>query len=110
MKLSKSVNMKCTHKMECRSCREVLQSCLEQSQFLHFFGNTGKFISDSCFTDVIFQAGMCTDGGLKGVISAKAYNNCWTIHKVVSKARDRLFCDAHVVLSPLNIKEDDKTI
>ena len=64
--------------------------------FMHFFGNIGKYISHSGFEDVVFQAGMCTDGSLKGVISGKSYNKCWNVHEVVSEAIDRLFCDAYM--------------
>ena len=35
--------------------------------FMQFFGNIGKFVTDSGFEDIIYQADLCTDGGLKGV-------------------------------------------
>ena len=61
---------------------------------LHFFSNVGKFISSSGFQDILFQAGMCSDGCIKKILSGKAYNSCWRVHEVFAEAINRLFQDA----------------
>ena len=40
---------------------------------MEFFGNIGKFISGSGFEEVVYQAGLCTSGAMKGVLSGKHY-------------------------------------
>ena len=61
---------------------------------LQFFGNVGKFISSSGFKDIVFQAGMCSDGSIKKILSGKAYNSCWRIHEILAEAVNRLFENA----------------
>ena len=58
---------------------------------MHFFGNAGKFVCSSGFKDIVFQAGMCSDGSIKKILSGKAYNSCWKIHEIVAEVVDRLF-------------------
>ena len=62
---------------------------------LHFFGNIGKFVTSSGFQDILFQAGMCSDGSVKKILSGKAYNSCWRVHEIFSEAINRLFEDAY---------------
>ena len=62
---------------------------------LHFFGNIGKFVTSSGFQDILFQAGMCSDGSIKKILSGKAYNSCWRVHEIFSEAINRLFEDAY---------------
>ena len=64
--------------------------------FQLFFGNIGKFVTDSGFEDIIYQADLCSDGGLNSIIHGKSYNKCWLIHECMSEAIDRLF---HEMLS-----------
>ena len=40
----------------------------------------GKFVSDSGFEDIVFQANLCTSGSLRGVISGTHYNRAWIVH------------------------------
>ena len=40
----------------------------------------GKFLSDSGFEDIVFQANLCTSGSLRGVISGTHYNKAWIVH------------------------------
>ena len=58
--------------------------------FQHFFGNVGKFVTDSGFEDVIHQADLCSEGGMKSVLKGKSYNKCWLIHECMAEGIDRL--------------------
>lgn len=58
---------------------------------MEFFGTIGKFISGSGFEEVVYQAGLCTSGTIKGVLCGKHYNRSWTIHETFSEALHRLF-------------------
>ena len=40
--------------------------------FMHFFSNCGKFLSNSKFEEVLHQAGMCSVGGIRPVLSGKS--------------------------------------
>ena len=80
---------------------------------MEFFGNIGKLITASGFEEIVYQAGMCTSGGIKGVISGKHYNRSWYVHECFAEAIDRLFCAAHIpdvpdVVSDSVEKEVDK--
>ena len=61
---------------------------------MEFFSTTGKFVAGSGFEEVVYQAGLCTSGGIKGVLSGKHYNRSWMVHESFAKAIDRLFCEA----------------
>ena len=77
---------------------------------MHFFGNVGKFVCLSGFQDIVYQAGMCSEGAIKKVLSGKAYNSCWIIHEIVAEAINRLFEKAHINLSPSNKNTLEKNI
>ena len=49
--------------------------------FMHFFSNCGKFLSNSKFEEVLHQAGMCSVGGIRPVLSGK------TLQDVLKNAR-----------------------
>ena len=51
-------------------------------------------MSSSGFKDVVFQAGMCSDGSIKKILSGKAYNSCWRIHEIFAEAVNRQFKNA----------------
>ncbi|XP_065053916.1 uncharacterized protein LOC135682802 [Rhopilema esculentum] len=59
---------------------------------MEFFGTIGKFVTGSGFEEIVYQAGMCTSGGIKGAISGKHYNRSWLVNECVAEAIDRLFC------------------
>ena len=61
---------------------------------MEFFSTIGNFVAGSGFEEVVYQAGICTSGGIKGVLSGKHYNRRWMVHKSFAEAIDRLFCDA----------------
>ena len=61
---------------------------------MEFFSTIGKFVAGSGFEEMVYQAGLCTSGGIKGVISGKHYNKSWMVHKSFAEAIDRLFCEA----------------
>ena len=61
---------------------------------MEFFRTTGKFVAGSGFEEVVYQAGLCTSGGIKGVLSGKHYNRSWMVHESFAEAIDRLFCGA----------------
>ena len=71
--------------------------------FQHFFSNIGKFIRDSGFDDVIFQAEMCSEGSLKSVLKGKAYNKSWLVHECMAEAIDRLLHEM-IDISSLNVE------
>ena len=53
---------------------------------MEHFGIIGKLISFSGFEDVLYQADLCTSGGINGVLSGKHYNQPWAVHKCLSEA------------------------
>ena len=61
---------------------------------MQFFSNIGTFVSGSGFKEVVYQAGLCTSSGIKGVLSGKHYNRSWMEHKSFAEAIDRLSCEA----------------
>ena len=62
-----------------------------------FFSNCGKFVTNSGFEEIVYQARMCSVGGIKPVLlSGKSYNMCWRIHEVVAEAISRLFQEQYV--------------
>ena len=61
---------------------------------MEFFGTIGKLVTGSGFEEVVHQAGLCTSGGIKGVLSGKHYNRSWMIHECFAEAIERLFCKA----------------
>ncbi len=71
---------------------------------MEFFGTIGKLVTGSCFEEVVYQAGMCTSGGIKGVISGKHYNRSWFVHECVAEAIDRLFCSEYISDIPEEVK------
>ena len=81
-----------THITVERWCRsEVLPHTVEQSKVLihlgdfhgmmEFFSAIGKIVQDSGFEEAVYQAGLCTSEGIKGVLSGKHYNRSWRIHE-----------------------------
>ena len=40
--------------------------------FMHFFSNCGKFLSNSRFEEILNQARMCSVGGIRPVLSGKS--------------------------------------
>ena len=65
-----------------------------------FFGNIGKAVTGSGFEDIIYQAELCTTGGIKGVLSGKHYNRSWMVHECLAEAIDRLFCETFIDIPP----------
>ena len=63
---------------------------------MHFLSNCGKFVTNSGFEEIVYQARMCSVGGIKPVLSGKSYNMCWRIHEVVAEAISRLFQEQYV--------------
>ena len=64
--------------------------------FMHFFSNCGKFATNSGFEEIIYQARMCSVGGIKPVLPGKSHNMCQRIHEVVAEAISRLFQEQYV--------------
>lgn len=67
---------------------------------MEFFSVIGKIVQDGGFEEVVYQAGLCTSGGIKGVLSGKHYNRSWRIHECFAEAIERLFCEALVSSCP----------
>ena len=66
--------------------------------FMHFFSNCGKFVTNSEFEEIVYQARMYSVGRIKPVLSGKSYSMCWRIHEVVAEAVSRLFQEQYVAL------------
>ncbi len=60
------------------------------------FGTIGKLIGGSGFEEIVYQAGLCTAGSIKGVLSGKHYNRSWMVHECFAEAINRLFSEAFV--------------
>lgn len=45
------------------------------------------------FSDVLFQANLCTSGGKNGVLNGKHYNRSWAVHECLSEVLHRLFIE-----------------
>ena len=60
---------------------------------VELFGIIGKLVSCSGFEDVLYQADLCTSGGINGVICGKHYNRSWAVHECLSEALHRLFVE-----------------
>ena len=54
------------------------------------FGVIGGLVEASCFEDVVYQAGVCSYGSLKGVLSGSHYNRAWIVHSAFSEALEWL--------------------
>ena len=61
---------------------------------MEFFSTIRKFVAGSGLGEVVYQAGLCTSGGIKGVFSCKHHNKSWIAHESFAEAIDRLFCEA----------------
>ena len=72
---------------------------------VEFFGIIGKIVSGSGFEDVVYQADLCTSGGMKGVLSGKHYNRAWSVHEVMAEALHRVFLERESDL--LNVKDEE---
>ncbi len=60
---------------------------------MEFFGVIGKIIQGSGFEEIVYEAGLCTSGGIKGVLTGKHYNRSWVIHECFAEAIERLFVE-----------------
>ena len=61
---------------------------------MEFFSTIRKFVAGSGFEEMVYQAGLGTSGGIKGVLSDKHYNRRWMVYKSFAEAIDRLLCEA----------------
>ena len=57
------------------------------------FGIIGKIVTGSGFEDVLYQAELCSLGGIKGVLSGKHYNRAWKVHEWFSESLHRLLLE-----------------
>ena len=76
--------------------KDVIVYLWDFHSFMHFFSNCGKFVTNSWFEEIVYQARMCSLGGIKPVLLAKSYIMCWRIHEVVAEAISRLFQEQYV--------------
>ena len=65
---------------------------------IEFFGTVRKLVSGSGFGEVVYQAGFCTSGGIKGALTGKHYNRSWVrvLHESFAEAINRLFCESYI--------------
>ena len=57
------------------------------------FSIIGKIVRGSGFEDVLYQADICTTGGINGVLGGKHYNRAWSVHEALAEALHRLFME-----------------
>ena len=57
----------------------------------------------SGFEDTVYQTGLCTSGGINGIIAGKHYNRCWFVHESFADALDRLFCESCGISCPSDL-------
>ena len=77
---------------------------------MEFFSIIDKIVQGSGFEEVVYQAGLCTSGGIKGVLSGKHYNRSWRIHECFAEAIERLFCETLVKRCPKELASSIKGI
>ena len=77
---------------------------------MEFFSIIDKIVQGSGFEEVVYQAGLCTPGGIKGVLSGKHYNRSWKIHESFAEAIERLFCKTFVKHCPEELASSIKSI
>ena len=63
---------------------------------MEFFSTIGKIVQGNGFEEVVYQAGLCTSGDIKGILSGKHYNRSWKIHESFAEVIERLFCETLV--------------
>ena len=110
-KLAKSANMTYAHiaidggaaskfYTVIRNSREEFKNVIIHLEDFHgleeFSCVIGKIIQGSGFEEIVYESGLCTSGGLKGVLSGKHYNRSWLIHECFAEASERLFVKALV--------------
>ena len=76
--------------------KEVIIHIGDFHAFVHFFSNCEKFVTNSGFEEIVYQARICSVGGIKLVLSGKSYNMHCRIHEVVAEAISRLFQEYYV--------------
>ena len=77
---------------------------------MEFFSVIGKIVQGSGFEEVVYQASLCTSGGIKGVLSGKHYNRSWRIHECLAEAIEKLFCEALVESCPDELETAIKAV
>ena len=77
---------------------------------MEFFSIIGKIVQGSGFEELVYQAGLCTSGGIKGVLSGKHYNRTWKIRESFAEAIERLFCKTFVKRCPEELASSIKGI
>ena len=70
---------------------------------LELFSIIGKVVQGSGFEDIADQAGLCTSGGINGIIAGKYYNRYWFVHESFAEALDRLFWESCGVSCPSDL-------
>lgn len=63
---------------------------------MEFFSVIGKIIKGSGFEEIVYQAGLCTSGGINGVLTGKHYNRSWMVHECFAEGIERLFWESFV--------------
>eukprot|EP00794_Sanderia_malayensis_P002595 gene2595-3007_t len=52
---------------------------------MEFFSVIGKIIKESGLEEIVYQAGLCSSGGINGVLTGKHYNRSWMVHESVAE-------------------------
>ena len=61
---------------------------------MEFFSIIGKIIQGSGFEDIVYQEGLCTSGGINGVLTGKHY------HESFAEELEQLFCKSEDLTCP----------
>ena len=67
------------------------------------FSIIGKVVQGSGFEDIVYQAGLCTSGGINGIIAGKYHNRYWFVHESFAEALDRFFWESCGISCPSDL-------
>ena len=66
---------------------------------MEFFSIVGKIVQGSGFEDIVYQARLCTSGGINGVLTGK-HSCSWVVHENFTEGLERLFCKGQGLTFP----------
>ncbi len=64
-----------------------------------------SIVAGSGFEEVIFQAGICASGSLRGIVNGKHYNRAWLVHEAFAEAINQLFFDRNQLEVPDDLQD-----
>ena len=70
---------------------------------MEFFSIIGKIVQGSGFEGIVYQARLCTSGGINGVLTGK-HNRSWVVHENFAEGLERSFCKGQGLTCPDDLK------